>query len=104
VPPLGAALDASVQGVARYRPWTPVDLVSLGEPTTPLLELALAGRTVTLKHEGAQPTGSFKDRGSAALAGWLASVGADDVVVDSSGNAGASIAAYCARAGIRCTI
>jgi threonine synthase len=97
--------DPGAQGILRYAGWTPVPaLVSLGEPTTPLLELPFAGQTVRFKHEGAQPTGSFKDRGSAALAGWLASNGADEVIEDSSGNAGASIAAYCARAGIRCTI
>jgi threonine synthase len=97
--------DPRAQGVLRYRPWTPLDgLVSLGEPTTPLLELPFAGRTLRFKHEGAQPTGSFKDRGSAALVGWLASAGAEEVIEDSSGNAGASLAAYCARAGIRCTI
>jgi threonine synthase len=106
VPPLTSeGPDPRAQGVLRYQPWTPLDgLVSLGEPTTPLLELPLAGRKIHIKHEGAQPTGSFKDRGSAALVGWLASAGADEVIEDSSGNAGASLAAYCARAGIRCTI
>jgi threonine synthase len=106
VPPLsdeGPAPEA--EGVLRYRSWIPVErLVTLGEPTTPLVELAIAGRGVLAKHEGAQPTGSFKDRGSAALVGWLAAAGAEEVIEDSSGNAGASIAAYCARAGIRCTI
>ena len=97
--------DSAADGILRYRAWTPVgELVSLGEPTTPLLEVPFAGRAVRFKHEGAQPTGSFKDRGSAALVGWLASEGADEVIEDSSGNAGASISAYCARAGIACTI
>ena len=46
------------------------------------------------------PTGSFKDRGAAVLVSWLAEQGVQHVVEDSSGNAGAALAAYCARAGI----
>jgi threonine synthase len=50
------------------------------------------------------PTGSFKDRGSALLISKLRSLGVSDILDDSSGNAGASTAAYAAAAGIRCTI
>ena len=46
-------------------------------------------------------TGSFKDRGTAVTVSWLRGHGANEIVVDSSGNAGASFAAYAARAGIR---
>ena len=59
---------------------------------------------LTLKLEGALPTGSFKDRGAAAMAGWLAAHGVERVIEDSSGNAGAALAAHCARAGIGCDI
>lgn len=74
--------------------------VSLGAVVTPLLEWEGA----TLKLEGALPTGSFKDRGAAAMAGWLAAHGVERVVEDSSGNAGAALAAHCARAEIGCDI
>ena len=53
-----------------------------------------------LKLEGIAPTGSFKDRGAATLVGFLAAHGVERAVADSSGNAGAAIAAHCARAGI----
>ena len=74
--------------------------MSLGEPVTPLVEVDGA----ILKLEGALPTGSFKDRGAGALVAWLAGHGVERVVEDSSGNAGAALAAYCARAGIACEL
>ena len=89
----------------RYRDWLPpVDEVSLGEPTTPLLTLPWPGGDTTFKLEPSQPTGSFKDRASALLVGWLKRRGIGRVAEDSSGNAGASLAAYTARAGISCDI
>ncbi len=94
-------------GMWRYRNWLPpVDQITLGEPRTPLIDLRSdqQGMRVLGKLEGLMPTGSFKDRGSALLAGWLRSVGIDDVVIDSSGNAGASLAAYCAASGIGCSV
>jgi threonine synthase len=93
------------QGVWRYRDWLPqVDEVTLGEPTTPLVALPWASGETTFKLEPSLPTGSFKDRGSALLAGWLKRRGIGRVAEDSSGNAGASLAAYTARAGIACDI
>ena len=56
---------------------------------------------VLAKLEGGLPTGSFKDRGTAVTVAWLRAHGVGEIVVDSSGNAGASFAAYAARAGIR---
>jgi threonine synthase len=50
------------------------------------------------------PTGSFKDRGSAVLVSALKAAGVEEVVEDSSGNAGASLAAYAARAAIQARI
>jgi threonine synthase len=95
----------SGQGVWRYRDWLPpVEPVTLGEPTTPLLTLPWPTGEATFKLEPSQPTGSFKDRASALLVGWLKSRGIQRIAEDSSGNAGASVAAYTARAGIACDI
>ena len=105
VPALDLGRVADRQGLWRYLEWLPVDTpLSLGEPTTPILELAWYSTKVLLKLEGALPTGSFKDRGSAVLVSWLAAHGARAAVMDSSGNAGASLAAYCARAGLVCHV
>ena len=80
------------------------DIASLGEPETPLVSVELEQVTVTAKLEGALPTGSFKDRGSRVVATALREFGVDRAVIDSSGNAGASLAAYCARVGIQCDV
>ncbi len=78
--------------------------ISLGEGNTPLIECSISGRSVFLKCEYANPTGSFKDRGTATLVSFLFSRGVTDAIEDSSGNAGASFAAYAARAGIRARV
>jgi threonine synthase len=78
--------------------------VSLGEPATPLVALEHRGRPVWLKCDYLLATGSYKDRGSAVLMSHLAGVGVARAVEDSSGNAGASLAAYAARAGIDLTV
>jgi threonine synthase len=57
-----------------------------------------------VKLEGALPTGSFKDRGASAMVAWLSRAGVERIVVDSSGNAGAAAAAYCARAALECEV
>jgi threonine synthase len=59
---------------------------------------------VWFKLESLNPSGSFKDRGSAVLVAWLRERGVSQAIEDSSGNAGASFAAYCAAAGISATI
>jgi len=78
--------------------------VSLGEVITPMLKRILQGRKVWLKIDYMQPTGSFKDRGAFAMVNKLKELGIMEVVEDSSGNAGAAIAGYCAAAGIKCSI
>ncbi len=78
--------------------------VSLGEGNTPLVAARAFGRDVFFKCEYANPTGSFKDRGSAILMSLLVSRGVAEAIEDSSGNAGASFAAYAARAGIRARV
>jgi threonine synthase len=103
--PLAGEPDAAAQGVWRYLPWLPVrEPVSLGEPTTPLVALDWGDLDVDAKLEGALPTGSFKDRGAAVMVAGLHQHGSAGGVVDSSGNAGASIAAYCSRAGLACEV
>ncbi len=91
-------------GLERYQTSFPLPpgskLTSLGEGGTPLLEENLAERTVYLKCEHLNPTGSFKDRGTAVLVSALKAAGVEQAVEDSSGNAGASFAAYASRAGI----
>ena len=99
---------AGQRGLSRFQATIPLPpgaaLISLGEGDTPLLDIDLEGRTVYLKCEYLNPTGSFKDRGSVALVSALAAVGVEGAVEDSSGNAGSSFAAYAARAGIRARV
>jgi threonine synthase len=91
-------VDDAAEGVWRYRGWLPlVDPVVLGEPRTAIVDLDGA---VLAKLEGGLPTGSFKDRGTTVTVSWLRAQGVRELVVDSSGNAGASYAAYAARAGL----
>jgi len=83
--------------------------VTLGEGDTPLIAAprlaeTIGLRTLYLKLDSQNPTGSFKDRGTATVVAAALAAGATHLVEDSSGNAGASAAAYAARAGLRCTI
>lgn len=100
-------------GLWRYLPLLPfaaeVAPVTLGEGSTPIVRLDRWGprnglAQVYAKLEHLSPTGSFKDRGSAALCTRLRELSVQTAVEDSSGNAGASIAAYCAKAGIHAVI
>ncbi len=104
--PAQVAPDAP--GIWRYRhtfPLAPaVPALSLGEGNTPLLPVQVGARTLYVKHEGLNPTGSFKDRGMAVLLAWLKARGVSQAIEDSSGNAGASFAGYAARAGIRARV
>lgn len=98
-------VDRSNQSVWRYHHAFPFGKdfspCSLGEGGTPLLEVPVKEQLVHFKLEQLNPTGSFKDRGSSLLITVLASIGVNQAIEDSTGNAGASFAAYCARAGIR---
>lgn len=78
--------------------------VSLGEGRTPLIPVEYQGHRLWLKMESLNPTGSYKDRGSAVLLSQLAVRSVREAVEDSSGNAGASFAAYAARAGIKARV
>jgi threonine synthase len=96
----------------RYRAVLPLGeatpLVSLGEGGTPLVRAERIserlGLDVRLKWEGANPTGSFKDRGMAVAVSKALEAGAPGVVCASTGNTAASAAAYAARAGIEAVI
>jgi threonine synthase len=99
-------------GIFRFAEFLPVDatpLVSLGEGGTPLLELPSAGAAagvaaLYVKDEARNPTWSYKDRLAAVAVNRAAQRGADTVVVSSTGNHGAAIAAYAARLGLRCVV
>ena len=75
--------------------------IFLGEPTTPLLPVQCGAVPLLAKCEYTLPTGSYKDRGAALLMTYLSELGIEEAVEDSSGNAGASMAAYAARAGLQ---
>jgi len=78
--------------------------VSLGEGWTPLLLRPWRGLDLHWKLEYVMPTGSFKDRGMTTMISYLKQHGITEVLEDSSGNAGASLATYAAAAGMRCRI
>ncbi len=78
--------------------------ISLGEIKTPMLKRNIGGRDVNLKIDYMSPTGSFKDRGAFVMVNVMKALGITEVVEDSSGNAGAAFAGYCAAAGIKCHI
>jgi threonine synthase len=92
----------------RYRSFLPIrsgdNIVSLGEGGTPLVPFGPDLSRVYLKLDFTNPTGSFKDRGATVLVSKLKELGVQEVLDDSSGNAGAALAAYCAHAGITCHI
>jgi threonine synthase len=90
----------------RYRDRLPVEpLVSLEEGDTPLVPAhrlsERVGAEVWLKLEGANPTGSFKDRGMTVAVSAARHEGAEAVICASTGNTAASAAAYASRAGMR---
>ncbi len=95
--------EARGRGVWRYRRLLPdlsVNPVSLGEGSTPIVQRSIGGVAVYYKLEYLNPTGSFKDRGSTIAVTRALELGAKHIVEDSSDNAGASIAAYGAAAGL----
>lgn len=99
-------LDAS--GVWRYRELVLPDVdevITYPEGNTPTLRRASVEQwcgiaTLLMKHEGANPTGSFKDRGMTVAITQAKRVGASAVACASTGNTSASLAAYAAQAGL----
>ncbi len=102
------AIEKGDDSLWRYRALLPLEEkavpVRLGEGWTPLIPASLVGMDVRVKLEFLQPTGSYKDRGCAVLASALGAAKARSVIEDSSGNAGASLAAYMARLNIPMTL
>lgn len=87
-------------GVWRYMELLPKvrSPVTLGEGGTPLIEL---NKNLHIKFEGANPTGSFKDRGMSVAVSLAREIGVSRVVCASTGNTAASMSAYAARAGLK---
>ncbi|MBL3539657.1 MAG: threonine synthase [Aminivibrio sp.] len=104
----GSRIRSGEQGMWRYGSSLPLERpeekVSFGEGWTPLVREEWNGLNLFLKLDFVCPTGSYKDRGMAYLVSRLRELGVREVIEDSSGNAGASMAAYCARAGIACRV
>jgi threonine synthase len=98
--------------IEEYRDHLPVTdetpVITLREGGTPLVHAdnlsARTGLDVYLKYEGANPTGSFKDRGMCVAIAKALEEGARAVICGSTGNTSASAAAYAARAGLRCIV
>ena len=104
-----SSLQGRVASLWRYRELLPlqndVNLISLGEGYTPLLDARklgaeLALRRLWIKDEAQNPTGSFKDRGLSLAISRAKELGIKKAAIPSAGNAGGSFAAYAARAGI----
>jgi len=107
-----AALAQRAPDLWRYRELLPVrrvqDIVSLGEAMTPLVRLPKLGTKlggeILVKDEGRLPTGSFKARGLAMAVSMAKALGIGHLAMPTNGNAGAALAAYATRAGIKATI
>ena len=103
------ALETRPPDMWRYRELLPVrqarNVVSLGESMTPLVRLESdAGGRVFIKDESRLPTGSFKARGMAVAISMAKEFGIKHAAAPTNGNAGAALAAYATRAGIRTTV
>ena len=97
----------------RYAEMLPVrnekNIVSLGEGMTPLFALnKLAARfgfaQLFMKDESSNPTGSFKARGISVAVSKAKELGINQCIIPTAGNAGGALAAYCAKADIKCTV
>ena len=100
-------IDGRIRSLWRYRAALPVaiaDPISLGEGCTPLVQQSWGDLRPFFKLEWFNPTGSFKDRGSAVMLSFLRQIGVDAVLEDSSGNGGSSIAGLGAAGGMRVKI
>jgi len=117
LPALGRAVDKQrlarrrEGGFWRYHEFLPVrrreNAVSLGEVVTPLIALdRLSPRpgALLVKDEGCLPTGSFKARGLALAVSMAKELGLKHLAMPTNGNAGAAMAAYASRAGLRTTV
>ena len=98
------SLDQAEYSVWRYRRWFGLDFaepgIRLGAGWTPMVRERWNTHHVHFKLEFLAPTGSFKDRGAEVMINAMAYQGVNHIADDSSGNAGASVAAYAAKAGM----
>ncbi|MEM7358582.1 MAG: threonine synthase [Pseudomonadota bacterium] len=100
-------IDSSERSIWRYAKSFPLRVdspISMGEGCTPLVNSSFEGIDCSFKLEWFAPTGSFKDRGTSVMLSLLQQQGIQSVVEDSSGNGGASVAGYGARAGMKVKI
>jgi threonine synthase len=107
------ALARRPRDLWRYRELLPVrrarDIVSLGEPVTPIMAMPRIAKTlkateILVKDESRLPTGSFKARGLAMAVSMAKALGVTHMAMPTNGNAGAALAAYASRAGIKTTV
>jgi threonine synthase len=100
-----STVEEALPGIWRYRHTFGLPrhapILTLGEGNTSLVWANVANREIAFKLEYQNPTGSFKDRLTAPEVSFLLALGVEEAVEDSSGNAGASFAAYAGRAGIK---
>lgn len=97
----GADINLNDTTLWRYKTWLDMEKrVTLGEGMTPLVPTTVNGYDVLLKLEYLNPTGSYKDRGTTTIMNHIAQFDVPEVIDDSSGNAGASVAAYASALGI----
>jgi threonine synthase len=106
-------LSARETTMWRYREMLPVQnpehIVTLGEGMTPILPLPRLSEVhgfadLWVKDESLNPTGSFKARGLSMAVSKAKELGVTNCIVPTAGNAGGALAAYCARAGMTCTV
>lgn len=105
-------IDNGRDGINRFSSFLPFDepnAISLAEGSTALVRAGRLAKILELEHlyvkdESRNPTWSHKDRYSAVMASWALKVGAKVLATASSGNAGASLAAYAAKAGLPCIV
>jgi threonine synthase len=102
LPPFDAhAIREHEWSLWRYAPMLPtIRRFSLGEGMTPLVPVNATGAPFLAKLDYLLPTGSYKDRGVAVMLNYLLDQGVSSIIEDSSGNAGASVAAYAAGIGL----
>jgi threonine synthase len=100
-------IDRGVRSLWRYRAALPVEIakpISIGEGCTPMVEKEWGTLRPFFKLEWFNPTCSFKDRGATVMLSYLRQLGIGAVLEDSSGNGGASVAAYGAAGGMKIKI
>ena len=106
-------INTNQNGFCRYSFLLPVEtpnIISLGEVVTPLISLENVAKKLNqkgdllVKDEGLLPTSSFKARGLGVAVSMAKQFGIDHLAIPTNGNAGAAMAAYAAKAGIKCTV